>query len=212
MSRPRTSRALRPGWLAIGLLLSAPARLPADEAEDTGLRSQVMQERQLTPMHEFTVWVGTLPLDAFSKGLTFTGAYTLHFNELLAWELAQFTYSHAVSTGLEAELSELGVGPTPYRVVRQYLRSGVLVKPVYGKLAVLNRVITYGELFVTGGAGYAWLTGREQRPLVDVGAGLRLYLGPHVSLRLDLRDGLFFTLQDVRQELWLALGLSLSLE
>ena len=192
------------------LLLCSTGRVHAME-DESGLKYVAVQNRLYSPTHEFTTWVGTLPLDAFVKGLTFTAAYTVHFSDLWAWEIGQFTYSLGMDTGLKDELANLPqpVGPTPFETTQYYVTSSLLFKPVYGKLAVLNRSIIHGELYLQAGAGYGWLT-ITGRPVVTAGAGLRLYAGNYLSFRFDLRDYLFFNLEDFHNELWIALGISLS--
>ncbi|MCP4676367.1 MAG: outer membrane beta-barrel domain-containing protein [Deltaproteobacteria bacterium] len=198
------------------LLISAIAAIPvvshaSDEDEEQGLRTLAVQNRQHTMTHEFSAWIGTLPLDAFTKGLAFTGAYTLHFNDLFAWEIGQFTYSYGIDTDLKADLGNLPqpAGPTPFETVRYFVTSSVLFKPVYGKMALLNRALIYGEVFFLLGGGYGWLT-ISNRTVLDVGAGGRIYVGKYVSFRVDVRDYMFVTEDDVHNELWIALGICLS--
>lgn len=197
---------------AVSLIAIGTARAEDDEDEG-GLRYLAVQNRLHSPTHEFTAWVGTLPMDAFVKGLSFTGAYTLHFNELVAWEIGQFTYSYGLDTGLKEELANLPqpVGPTPFETTRYFISSNVMFKPIYGKLALLNSSIIHGELYLMAGVGYGWLT-ITSRPIVDAGVGLRLYAGDYLSFRFDIRDYLFFNLEDLHNELWLALGISVSFE
>ncbi len=198
------------------LLIFAIAAIPAvsqasDEDEGQGLRTLAVQNRQHTMAHEFSAWIGTLPLDAFTKGLTFTGAYTLHFNDLFAWEIGQFTYSYGIDTDLKADLGNLPqpAGPTPFETVKYFVTSSLLFKPVYGKMALLNRALIYGEVFFLIGGGYGWMT-ISNRTVLDVGAGGRIYVGKYVSFRIDLRDYMFVTEDDLHNELWIALGICLS--
>ena len=84
-------------------------------------------------------------------------AHTLHFNDLFAWEVAQFFYSFGVDTDLENELLAFDLKPTPFERVEQYVTSNVLFKPLYWKGAWLNDALGYGEFFcrpvvVTGGS------------------------------------------------------------
>lgn len=192
------------------LLLLGLATSPA-WAADAGIQPQAVQNRLHTMRNEYSVSVGALPMDAFTKGLTFTGAYTLHFSDLLAWEVAQFTYSVGVDTRLADELAALPnpAGATPFEVVRYYGTSNFVIKPVYGKLAVVNRSLIYQEWFAVVGGGVGKLT-LSTRPVIDLGIGTRVYAGDHLSVRLDVRDYLFASKGDVENELWVALGLSLA--
>ena len=175
------------------------------------METLAVQNRQHTITHEFGAWIGTLPMDAFTKGLTFTGAYSLHFNDVIGWEVGQFTYSHGIDTDLKQDLRDLQIGPTPFEVVRYYLTSSLLFKPVYGKLAVLNRSLIFGEVFILAGGGYGWMT-ITSRPVVDVGLGFRVYVGEVLSFRLDFRDYAFINKDDMHSELWIALGVCLSIK
>lgn len=163
--------------------------------------------------HEFGGWIGALPLDAFVKGVTFSAAYTVHFTDLIAWEVGQFTYSYHVETDLKDDLASMSnpVGPTPFEVVKYFATSSVILKPVYGKLAVLNRSIIFGEFYLLAGGGYGWMT-ITKRPVINAGIGFRVYAGKYLSFRLDFRDYMFVNKEDLHNELWLGLGISLSVQ
>jgi outer membrane beta-barrel protein len=199
--------------LALVFLVAPGASFGAeeDEGEEQGLQTLAVQNRLNTQTHEFSAWIGTLPLDAFKKGLTFSGAYSLHFTDLVGWEVGQFTYSHGIETDLNAELENLQVGPTPFQVVRYYVTSNLMLKPVYQKMALLNQTLLYGELFIVVGGGYGWMT-IESRPIVDVGVGMRIYAGSILSVRIDIRDLMFITTDDLHNELWIALGICLGFD
>ena len=197
--------------LVLGLALTAippPLLADDDQTQAEGLDKVAVQNRQHAITHEISAWIGTLPIDAFKKGLTFSGAYTLHFTDLLAWEIGQFTYSYGIETDLNAELENLSVGPTPFEVVRYYVTSNLMFKPIYQKMAALNKALIYGELFIVVGGGYAWLT-NHGRPIIDVGAGMRVYAGRFVSFRVDIRDLMLVTTGDVKNEIWIALAVCL---
>ncbi|MBN2529304.1 MAG: outer membrane beta-barrel domain-containing protein [Deltaproteobacteria bacterium] len=183
------------------------------EARETAhqeLSSLGVQNRAYSLRHEFTGWVGTIPLDAFKKGLTFTGAYTLHFNDVLAWEVGQFTYSYRIETELNEDLENLvqPAAPTPFEVVQYFATSSFVFKPIYMKMAVLNSRVVYGELFLLAGGGYGKMT-ITKRPVVDYGGGARVYIGKYFSVRLDVRNYMFLNKDDVNNELWVALGASI---
>jgi len=188
-----------------GLLgLAGPAR--ADEP--TAL---AIQNRKHTMRHEYTLWVGVLPLDAFTKGLTFSGGYTVHISDLVAWEVGHFTYSVGIDTRLADELAALSqpIGPTPFEIVDYYATSSFVLKPLYGKMAALNRGVVHQELLLQVGAGVGWMT-LSTRPVIEGGVAWRLFLDRHTSLRFDLRDAVFLARGDAHNELWLGAGLSVS--
>lgn len=184
-----------------------------DDSEDKDLATLAVQNRTYSMRHEFVGWFGVLPMDAFTKGMTFSGGYTLHFNDVLAWEVGQFTYSYHVDTNLNDDLENLEqpAAPTPFEVVKYYATSSIVFKPIYVKMAVLNSRVVWGEFFVLAGGGYGKLT-ITQRPVIDYGGGARLYIGEYFSVRLDVRNNMFLNKEDVLNELWVALGASLSFQ
>ncbi len=200
-------------------LLTAPAEARAQESDsfEEGGRSYssvVVQNRKFNPDHEFTAFVGLLPLDAFTKGLTVGGAYTLHFTELVAWEVAQFNYSFHFDTDLKADLQAFDVGPTPFEVLDYYASSNLIFKPVYWKGSLLNSGLIRGELYTVLGGAYGAFT-RSNRGGVDVGGGVRLFSSELVSFRFDMRYFMFFNdtiLEDFsfKDELAINIGTSLA--
>lgn len=201
--RRRILRAALCGLLALTALTSWPAF-----AQGSTLSTVAVQNRRHLERHEFGVAVGVLPLDAFTKGVTVSGAYTLHFDELFAWELVQGTYAFPMDTHLKADLDALDVQPTPFERVEWYATSAFMFKPIYWKGTLLNANLVYGEIFFTVGGGFGGLT-RSRRPAAEVGMGMRLYASERISFRIDIRDIAFFTASDVQNELWIGLGISL---
>lgn len=200
---------------AVSLLLLALSVLPnivlAEVGEgERGLSTLAVQNRQHMMIHEFGVAVGTLPIDAFTKGLTFTGAYTVHFTDLVAWEIGQFTWSYHVDTALRDELEQYDVEPTQFETVKLFATSSLIFKPLYGKLAVMNRGLVFAEVFLLAGGGWGRLSITD-RAVANVGAGLRIYAGKFASFRVDVRDYMFITGGDVQSELWLGFGVCLGL-
>ena len=181
----------------------------APSIADDGLPSLAVQNRKHTETHEFTAFVGMLPLDAFTKGVTFSGSYTLHFTDIIGWEVGQFFYSLPMDTELESELLAFNLKPTPFERVEQFVTSNVVFKPLYWKGAWLNSALSYGEFFLLAGGGYGWLT-RTQRPVISTGLGFRVYINQLISMRFDLRDLMFVSENDTQNELWVGLGISLS--
>lgn len=208
--------------LLYGLVLATVAAtltVNVDEAlaqDDESLRpysSLVVQNRQFIQRHEITGAVGALPLDAFTKGLTVSAGYTLHFSELMAWEVAQFHYSFHLDTRLRGQLEALQIFPSPFEVLNYYVTSNAVFKPLYWKGSWLNDSLQHGELFLTVGGAYGWFT-RSVRPGMSLGAGLRFFAGERVSFRFDLRYLLFPDdqfLQDLSFKDEIAVGIGTSL-
>ncbi len=196
-------------WVGILFVAATPAH-----AEEQSYSSKVVQNRKHLGTHEFTAQVGVLALDAFTKGITFGGAYTLHFTEHLAWEVINGLYSVHADTSLKDELKALDVRATPFEVLDFALMTNFVFKPFYWKASWLDNRLLYGEFLFNIGGGYGWYT-RSSRVGLNVGTGARFYLSELLSLRFDMRYLLFFDdtiLEDFsyKDDLWLTLGLSLS--
>lgn len=201
-------------FLLFAAILLPCMMVPSVASAEEDYSAMVVQNRRFNPTHEFGVAVGWLPLDAFTKGVSLTGSYTLHFGGTWAWEVAQLNYSLQYDTDLADELLAFDLAPTPFEVVDYYMTSSAVWKPLYWKGSWLNETLSYGELFLTLGGGYGWLT-RSARPAVNAGGGFRVYGNELFSFRLDIRYLMFFGDQilenwDVKDELWIGLGTSLS--
>lgn len=194
--------------LAVATVVSIASPATAETPSATGLSTVAVQNREHLERHEFDIAIGILPLDAFTKGITVSGSYTLHFDELYAWEMIQGAYSFPVDTHLKADLDALNVQPTPFERVEWFATSNFVFKPVYWKGALMNDQVIHGEIFLVVGGGYGKMT-NSSRPVIDAGFGFRFYASKRVSFRLDIRDMALFTTSDIHNELWIGLGISL---
>jgi outer membrane beta-barrel protein len=179
------SRAL----VVVGLLLglSSPAFAQYDD-EVGGGSAVVIQNRKFKMAHEFTLEGGTLPLDAFVKGATLSGRYTLHFDDFSAWEIAGGTFSFNIDAGLKQQLIDrFGVQPQSFASLQLTVDSNYVMKPFYGKLALFNRTLIYAELFAVVGVTASYWSDNSWRPGPDVGVGARFFVTEWFSIRTDLR-------------------------
>jgi outer membrane beta-barrel protein len=212
MSSSTSKRAAALGALTMSLSTGAAS---AQDFEEGG-KLYAVQNRKHLATHEFTLGVGTLPIDAFVKGITFNAAYTLHFNDLWAWEIGSFTYSLNVDTSLRRQLTDnFNVSPTRFPELQLFGGSNLVWKPLYGKLAYLNDSLVYAELYLTAGVAVANYVNAGVHVGLNAGIGLRIYLSKAFSVRLDIRDYQFAnasTFQDFPNALWLQLGTSISLQ
>jgi outer membrane beta-barrel protein len=186
----------------------------AVEADADGYASMAVQNRRYDQTHEVNLHLGVLPLDAFTKGLTISGSYTVHLSNLFAWEVVHGLYSFHLDTDLKAELEQLSVAPTPFEVLDWMLTTNLALKPIYWKGAFLNRTVVHGEISLLLGGGYGRFT-RSGRGVIDVGLALRLFASELFSVRVDVRHHMFlldvpFTGGGLDHELWIGLSAGLS--
>jgi outer membrane beta-barrel protein len=178
------------------------------QAQDGIIPKVAVQNRKFNQGLEWTVFAGTLPLDAFKKGITAGGALTMHLNETWAWEAINYQYSFEWKTALEDELRVFELRATPFERVNHFATSNLVFKPLYWKGSWLNQSLVFGELFFVAGGGYGWLT-QTNRPVVDFGFGVKLFHTNSIQTRLDVRALSFINQDDFHNELWIGLGLSL---
>ncbi len=170
---------------------------------------RVVQNRRTVPTYEWTLAAGLLPLDAFKKGLTASGALTIHQNHRWAWEALSLAYSFEMKTDLQEQLQTFySLQPTPFERVKLFALSNLVFKPLYWKGSWLNESMAYGELLLVAGGGYGWLS-QTSRPAFDAGFAIKLLHENDLATRLDVRMISFFNAEDVHNELWVNLGFSL---
>jgi outer membrane beta-barrel protein len=172
--------------------LAAHAASGSYDDEDSGGNAVVIQEREFKMAHEFTMQSGTLPLDAFEKGIAVTGRYTLHFDDFNAWEIIGVTYNINIDSGLQQILQN-----DPFHAVPQSLPKLLLVAdsnyvatPFYGKFALFNSTIIYQELSLYGGLSLTYWDDGSFEPGPDFGAAIKFFLFDFLSLRFDIRHAL----------------------
>lgn len=186
-------------WAAAlaGALLGAPGI--AHAADEDGPEKVAIQERKFQLFHELKASVGSMPLDAYQKGWTFSLSYTYHLNELFSWEVAQVTGALLTSTNLRDSLiDQFAVPPEDFAAPRFMVTSGLEITPLYGKQALMNDEIVHHSLLGGLYAGLAFGdrptfgdTLSDLRPAVGLGLGYRLHATELLSVRFDVRN--FFT-------------------
>ncbi|MGA2451034.1 MAG: outer membrane beta-barrel domain-containing protein [Polyangiaceae bacterium] len=185
-----------------------------DDADEVA--TYAIQRRLFRIGLELNGGAGMLPINAFDKGFIVNCSVTWHFNSFVGWEIAQASYVFAqLDTGLKQQLMEnFQVQPTELATPLFLGSTNVVFTPFYGKLAGMNQSVSHVELFFPVGLAL----GRYENPAtfqegIDLGLGLRWFLGPRLSARLDARDFMLtpglknFSLTN---ELLFALGLSVA--
>jgi outer membrane beta-barrel protein len=189
-------------------LLTGQSATAAPTSADQGGDLYSVEQRHTLGTHELTAAVGILPLDAYFKGVTFQGSYTYNFNHLWGWEVIGGMYSFNIDTGLEKDLREqFDVVPELEEKLYGFLYSNAVVRPLYGKLGVINKTTIAAEIFFVAGPTIAFKS--ASRPWgMDFGGGIRFFVGRYSSIRLDIRD--YFLFPGAENNLHISLGLSLT--
>jgi outer membrane beta-barrel protein len=200
------------GLLTLTLTLAgASSAFADDDLDEEQVATYAVQSRLFRLGGELNVAAGLLPINAFNKGLTIGGSFTYHFSNAWAWEVINGSYVYKqLDTGLKTELLDnFDVQPTDIAAIDLMLSSSLVVKPFYGKLAVFNRRVIHAELSIPFGLTLGRYTNPQSYlPGPNLGLILRVYMSPHTSLRIDVRDNVLFNHWATRNELHVSLGLS----
>jgi hypothetical protein len=164
--------------------------------------------------NEILFAVGTMPASATSKGLTLYGSYTLRFTRHIGWEVLGgmwfFSSRRDAGISLEDELSNnYDVQPTAECTLEALINSNLIFTPLRGDLLVLGDVEIGGEVFLNLGYAMGSFSNDRSASGLDAGLGVRLRLGHHTSVRLDLREYLFFHEGSHEHNFHLSVGLGL---
>jgi outer membrane beta-barrel protein len=191
-------------------LLASPADAAKGGISDQGGELYSIEKRDLVGSHELMLALGAMPMDAFFKGMTLQGSYTYHFTHLYAVEFAGL-YSFNFATGLEQELKErFDVQPTKTGELLSIINVNFVLKPLYGKFAVINDKIFTGEMYFVAGYAHGFFSAAKPAG-IDFGVGLRMFINKYFSLRLDIRDYMFLPeFKSVSNNLFISFGLGLT--
>ncbi|MBW1810490.1 MAG: outer membrane beta-barrel domain-containing protein [Deltaproteobacteria bacterium] len=194
--------------LVAGLIaLQAPSALALEADLDQG-KVFAIQNRDYRMNHEFSVSMAFLPLDAFYKFFAISGHYVLHFNDLWAWEAIHFSFAKYldIDTGLKKQMNDdWDVSATDTPKIDYFIDTNLMIKPMYGKVALFDNWVIYVETYFLIGIGAekfqtAWF------PAANLGVGLRIFITDTISLKLEAREYLYLEEGGVDSTLYLGLG------
>jgi len=212
MTRLQQVSALHRALPAIATMLLAASSAPAlADISEQGGELYSIEKRNVLGSHELMFSLGSLPMDAFDKGLTLHGSYSYHFSQLIGWEIIGGMWSFNFGTGLKDELKDrFDVQRTEVPELKWILHSNFIFKPLYGKYSLANNKLFSGEMFFVLGYCLGGYTAAIPSG-IDVGVALRMFLGRYFSVRLDIRDYMFLPdFKDLDNNLYIGLGLALT--
>lgn len=167
---------------------SIPAAVRAKDAVGEPGRLAAVQRRTFHLDHELFAAAGYLPLDAYYRGVGPVASYTWHASDTWGWEIARGQYSFALSTSLRDQLLQnFRAKPADFPEARFLLSSSIVLKPLYGKLAMFDSRVVHSEVYGLIGATVAGFSSGVFKPGPQVGLGLRFFLSRGVSLRVEAR-------------------------
>lgn len=167
---------------------SFPAAASAKDAVGEPGRLAAVQRRTFRVDHEIYAAAGYLPLDAYYKGVGPIGSYTWHMSDAWGWEIVRGQYSFGFSTSLRDELLQIfRAKPADFEETKLLVSSTIVLKPLYGKLAMFDSRVVHSEVYGLLGATVGVFSSGAFKPGPQVGLGFRFFLSHVVSLRVEAR-------------------------
>ncbi len=174
------------------------------------LKSYTVTRNPFDLKYEIHTAIGVMPLDAFHKGISFSGSYTYHWNNAWAWEALHATYQMSFQTHLQKSLSEeYGMkatrnGGVPFDML---ITSSGVFKPFFSKYAFVEKIKIPSESFISAGIGIA-ASSSKALPLFTLGIGSRFFISQRWSSRFDIKHHVVFSDVEVQNILLIQWGIS----
>ena len=202
--------------ILITVLLFGAADNGYCENQDKEGHVSAIQSRVFYRTHEISLGFGYISNDDFYNVFPLSLGYTLHFNDLFAWEVARGHYIFNREKDLKADLeNNFGVTPTIIRQPKYAVHSHLVVTPFYGKDIFRNRSDINHETYLFAGGGAAIYEKQfsvgdpenEIAPSVSIGAGQKIFINKNIALNIELRDWLNFRGDKTINNFWFGFSL-----
>ena len=198
---------------AMLLLMLAPVSAYCQESDEETVSA--IQNRIFFRHHELGLSTGYIADDDFFHIFPISGSYTFNFNELFSLEVFRFQYMFTQEKDLKSELIDIGVQPSRYPEQKYAVHSHLMIKPLYGKDAVLNRgIVNHQTYFFLGGGvtRYEWIRSygeneTENAPSLSMGGGMKFFLNERFCLNVEIRDVMNFRKDDTENNVFFGAGL-----
>ena len=170
-----------------------------------------VQSRSYYLSDEFTAQAGYLPLDSFTKYFALGGSYTHFYNDFVGWEVLNGEYTQALDTGLSSDLvNRFGATAIKGDVLQYYVTTNVIYTPLYTKNLLFNKSIVNGETSFVGGVGFSKFDSGNANTF-DFGIIFRFLTGKSSSLKFDIRNYIYLSTLDTKNNLMIMLGYTYTL-
>lgn len=186
-------------WVSVLVIVLCAASYHPAWSEDTGQKEKVsaVQNRIFHKTNEIDLSAGYIADDDFYNVFPISVGYTWHMNEHWSWEVARLGYMFNQDKDLKSTLEdEFDATPERFPEQKYMWHTHLVVKPLYGKSAFLNRWLVNNEIYFFAGPGqvnYEWKystdeTKEETVLSVSLGAGIRFFLSKSYCFNLEVRD------------------------
>ena len=202
--------------ILVALLLFGAANNGFCEKRDKEGHVSAIQSRVFHHNHEINLGFGYIANDDFYNVFPLSLGYTLHFNELFAWEVARGHYIINREKDLKQDLEEkFGVTPSVIREPRYAVHSHIVLKPLYGKDIFRDRTVINHETYLFAGGGAVIYekqfsvgdSENEIAPSVSLGIGQKTFINKKFALNIELRDWVNFRGDKTINNFWFGFSL-----
>lgn len=176
-----------------------------------------IQERIFHRNHEISLGLNYIPDNDFYESYPVGIAYTFHFNNYLAWEVARGQYFVNQEKELKGDLEDnFGVTPSEFQEPKYMIHSNLVIKPFYGKESIWNKgIVNHESYFLLGGGVVNYEkkfsygdTETENAPSISLGYGIKYFVSKNMVMNLELRDLINFREEKTENSLSMGVGLS----
>lgn len=164
-----------------------------------------IQEKVFHKYHELSVLTGYNGGEDFYHIYPLGLSYTFHFDDHISWEVARFYANFTVEKALlENLLNDFGRAPEQgsFYEPKYQLVSHLVIRPFYGKDAVLNKhILNHETYFLMGGgiemysenfAGDAISPKDNVAGIISLGAGIKYFINEDFNVAFEVRDYVTF--------------------
>jgi outer membrane beta-barrel protein len=172
-----------------------------------------VQEKMFHKYHELAFVTGYMSGDDFYQVYPVGLAYTFHFDDKISWEVARFYYNFTMDKNiLDKLLDDFGAAPVEYYQPKYQLLTHLVIRPFYGKDAVLNKKVINHETYFMLGGGFDFYKKNysdgvtpgksETAPIISMGAGIKYFINNHVNLAVEVHDYVTYRGDEVVNNMW----------
>lgn len=177
-----------------------------------------IQEKIFHTYHELALVTGYNGGEDFYQVYPLGLAYTFHFDDHMSWEVARvyvnFTREKDI---LKTLLHDFGAAPVSFFEPKYQVLTHLVVRPFYGKDAVINKTILNHETYFFMGGGFDFYTenysdgftgGKNQTAqIISSGAGIKYFINEKFNIAFEVRDFITFRDREMVNTVWFGVNL-----
>lgn len=177
-----------------------------------------IQEKIFHKYHELAFVTGYNGGEDFYQVYPLGIAYTFHFNDNISWEVARVYMNYTTKKDiLNKLLDDFGAAPVSFYEPKYQILTHLVVRPFYGKDAVINKAILNHETYFYMGGGFDFYTenfsdgftaGKNKTSqIISSGAGIKYFINQDFDIAFEVRDFITYRGGDMVNTVWFGVNL-----